>query len=96
VLNAGTAHELEVKETAFMLPVAAGQRVRFQIGGGGGWGDPLERDPQAVREDVLDEYVSLEGAARDYGVILEPETLAVDEEATAELRARLRREQRAR
>jgi hypothetical protein len=45
---------------------------------------------------VLDEYVSLEGAARDYGVVLDEETLAVDELATVELRARLRREQRAR
>jgi N-methylhydantoinase B len=92
VLSAGSANEMLVEETAFMVPLAPGQRAQFQIGGGGGWGDPLERDPQAVREDVLDEYVSLEGAARDYGVVLDRQTLAVDEKATAELRARLRRQ----
>jgi N-methylhydantoinase B len=91
VLNAGSANEMLVQETSFMTPLAAGQRAQFQIGGGGGWGDPLERDPQAVREDVLDEYVSLEGAARDYGVVLDPKTLTVDEKATAELRAGQRR-----
>ena len=59
-------------------------RVRF--GGGGGWGDPLLRDPQAVLDDVWDEYVSVEGALRDYGVVitgsLEDMTLALDAEAT--------------
>ena len=34
----------------------------YDYGGGGGWGDPLDRDPQAVLDDVLDEYVSVEGA----------------------------------
>ena len=73
------------------MPIAAGQRVMYDYGGGGGWGDPLERDPQAVLDDVLDEYVSVAGAARDYGVVLtgslEDLTLAIDEEATAGLRA---------
>jgi N-methylhydantoinase B len=72
----------------------AGDRIVFDYGGGGGWGDPLERDPQAVLDDVVDEYVSVEGAARDYGVVLtgslEDLTLAVDEEATARLRAERR------
>ncbi len=39
--------------------------------GGGGYGDPLQRDPDAVLEDVLDRYVSLEAARRDYGVVIE-------------------------
>ena len=66
--------------------VKPGQRVAIMKGGGGGFGDPLERDPCAVREDVLDEYVSLEGARRDYGVVLDPQTLEVDWEATAAAR----------
>ena len=53
----------------------------YDYGGGGGWGDPLDRDPQAVLDDVLDEYVSVAGAERDYGVVLtgslEDLTLAV-------------------
>jgi N-methylhydantoinase B len=71
--------------------MAAGQRLNYDYGGGGGWGNPLDRDPQAVLDDVLDEYVSTEGAARDYGVVLEGSlddlTLAVDTEATNALRA---------
>ena len=62
----------------------------FDYGGGGGWGDPLDRDPQAVLDDVLDEYVSVEGARRDYGVVLtgslEDLTLEVDEAATTAAR----------
>jgi N-methylhydantoinase B len=68
--------------------LVAGDRVRVIRGGGGGWGDPLDRDPALVREDVIDEYVSLEGARRDYGVVLNPGTLEIDEAATATERAR--------
>jgi hypothetical protein len=46
---------------------------------GGGFGDPLERDPERVRADVRDGYVSLAAAERDYGVVLDPDTLAVVE-----------------
>jgi N-methylhydantoinase B len=65
----------------------------YRFGGGGGWGDPLDRDPQAVLDDVWDEYVSIEGAEHEYGVVitgsLEAMDLAVDAEATAQLRARI-------
>ena len=74
--------------------MVAGQRVMYDYGGGGGWGDPLDREPQAVLDDVLDEYVSVEGARRDYGVVLtgslEDLTLAIDTDATKRLRASLR------
>lgn len=55
-------------------------------GGGGGWGNPFERDPSAVAVDVRNELVSLEAASRDYGVAVDPKTFAVDEDKTAELR----------
>ena len=58
--------------------------------GGGGYGDPLERDPELVENDVADGYVSLESARADYGVVIHPETLKVDEEATQTLRAALK------
>jgi N-methylhydantoinase B len=56
-------------------------------GGGGGWGDPLERDPERVLNDVLNDFVSLESAERDYGVVIDAHTMTVDTAATAELRA---------
>lgn len=55
-------------------------------GGGGGWGNPFEREPQAVLEDVLDEYVSIESARNDYGVVINPETMTVDVQATTSIR----------
>jgi len=48
-----------------------GDVVSNRSGGGGGYGDPFGRDPEDVREDVLDGYVSREAARRDYGVVLE-------------------------
>jgi N-methylhydantoinase B len=68
---------------------------RYQTGGGGGWGDPLSREPERVLRDVRDEYVSIEGAYRDYGVVVEgnpithPEQLTIDHEATARRRAEM-------
>ncbi|HSP97070.1 MAG TPA: hydantoinase B/oxoprolinase family protein [Candidatus Dormibacteraeota bacterium] len=90
-LCAGTPREQVVETTAFYVPFAAGDRYEYRYGGGGGWGDALARDPQAVLDDVLDEYVSLEGARRDYGVVLtgtlEALDLAIDDAATRALRA---------
>jgi N-methylhydantoinase B len=49
-------------------PIATGERVKIMTGGGGGWGAPSERDPEAVRRDVREGYVSAEAARRDYGI----------------------------
>jgi N-methylhydantoinase B len=88
--------EFKVKHTADWVPIHAGERIMYDYGGGGGWGDPLLRDPQAVLDDVLDEYVSVVGASRDYGVVLEGSleelTLEVDEVGTHALRERMRAE----
>jgi len=54
--------------------------------GGGGWGDPLERDPETVIQDVLEEYVSLEAAREEYGVIINPDTREIDRDGTKRLR----------
>jgi N-methylhydantoinase B len=76
------------------LRLETGERLDYHFGGGGGWGDPLARDPQAVLEDVWDEYVSVEGAWRDYGVVVTGTVaamdLALDLGATNQLRAELR------
>ncbi|MGH2850978.1 MAG: hydantoinase B/oxoprolinase family protein, partial [Solirubrobacteraceae bacterium] len=72
-----------------------GAVLRYVNCAGGGWGDPLERDPQLVRRDVRDGYVTIAGAARTYGVVIEgdpeydPEGLTIDVRATERLRASL-------
>lgn len=52
------------------VPVERGTRFRRGTSGGGGYGDPLKRDPQRVLDDVVDEYVSLDRAHKDYGVVI--------------------------
>ncbi len=63
-----------------------GDRVTIDAAGGGGYGNPLERDPEMVERDVLEGYVSLERAKEDYGVVIDPKTLKLDKEATKRLR----------
>ena len=70
------------------VPVAAGELLHFVTWGGGGWGDPLERDPELVGLEVLRGLVTADGA-RAYGVVCDSAG-KVDEQATADLRAALR------
>ena len=63
-------------------------RIMVCGGGGGGWGDPFERDPQKVLEDVLAGYVSAFSAAEDYGVVIDLDREKVDLEETMKLRRR--------
>jgi N-methylhydantoinase B len=71
------------------VPVPVGAQAIVRTGGGGGWGDPLDRDPQIVRRDVSEELVSAEAARRDYGVVLTPAG-QVDTTATKETRASMK------
>jgi N-methylhydantoinase B len=64
----------------------AGDAFRIRSGGGGGYGPPREREAELVAEDVRQGYVSVEAAAELYGVVIDPETLAIDRAATAKLR----------
>lgn len=63
--------------------------VGFETAAGGGYGSPKEREPASVQADARDGLVSLERAADIYGVVLNPETLEIDRNATAEMRNRL-------
>jgi N-methylhydantoinase B len=58
--------------------------------GGWGYGDPLERDPELVQEDVDQGYVTAERAREDYGVVIGVRTMKVDLAATNELRRSMR------
>jgi N-methylhydantoinase B len=87
LLNPDSARErtLGPLETLSMAP---GDRLRVELPGGGGYGDPRSRDPAAVLEDVRNGYVSREAARATYGVAVDPATGTVDWEVTATLRAR--------
>ncbi|RLA80749.1 MAG: hydantoinase B/oxoprolinase family protein [Deltaproteobacteria bacterium] len=64
-----------------------GDVVAFYSAGGGGYGDPFERDPEMVRRDVIYGYVSVEQAREDYGVVIDPETFEIDYKATERMRS---------
>jgi len=84
-----------------VVAFAPGDEVQLCLPGGGGYGDPLTRPPEWVLRDVVDGYVSIEAAGRDYGVAVrflgEPDQLvrlplhyAIDWKATRQLRAQRR------
>ena len=66
-----------VSNVANAAPHDAGEAFEYLYGGGGGWGDPLERDPAKVLEDVRNELVSVEAAASEYGVHVDTARWAV-------------------
>ena len=67
-----------------------GDTYTAECPGGGGWGDPLDRDPEAVLDDVRDGFVSVQSAQLDYGVIVLDEGDRVDYAVTKELRRKIR------
>jgi N-methylhydantoinase B len=69
--------------------IRKGEIFRHEVAGAGGWGDPLERDPDAVLRDVRNEFVSVAAAQDSYGVVLMEGTLTVDLPATEVLRGRM-------
>ncbi len=94
-VNPGTQGERYLGSLFSNVPLEAGDTVTRPSAGGGGLGDPLERDPQQVCEDVADGYVSIGRATKDYGVVvreIDPDLAAyeVDHEATKLERARIR------
>ena len=76
------------------FPLQRGDRVLIITGGGGGWGEPDTRDPDAVAGDVLDDLITISDAATLYAVAIDPATRQVDRAATANLRQTRLREGR--
>ncbi|MDQ1628045.1 MAG: N-methylhydantoinase [Actinomycetota bacterium] len=87
-IDPGGPAEREVDALADAEPVKAGEVIRIRTTGGGGWGDPLDRDVEAVLRDVRWRKVSPERARDDYGVVVSGSggEAGVDEDATARLR----------
>ncbi|MGD9113817.1 MAG: hydantoinase B/oxoprolinase family protein [Desulfobacterales bacterium] len=72
-----------------------GDIIQFHSAGGGGYGDPLEREPDAVVADVFNGYVSIDRALEDYGVAIDPVTMKADLKETERIRAERKTGQRA-
>jgi N-methylhydantoinase B len=91
LIDPGGPNERAVDALADAEPVQAGEVIRIRTTGGGGWGDPLRRKPEAVLRDVRWGKVSPAAARADYGVVLTSsgDELAVDLEASESLRAEL-------
>jgi N-methylhydantoinase B len=76
------------------IAVSEGDTITVTSPGGGGYGDPLERDPKAVVQDVRRQYYSVAEAARLFAVVVDPETHLVDISQTAKLRTSRRKVKR--
>lgn len=94
-MNKGTDQEKFLGSNFSAVPLHSGDSFTRPSAGGGGYGDPLERPFDEVLEDVIDEYVSIGRAAKDYGVIIreidrELDQFEIDEAASTELRQQIR------
>lgn len=88
-LDRGNGEQLLATMPMEAIELKAGTTFRHVAAGGGGFGPALERAPQNVLEDVLDEKISLRSAREKYGVVIDPQTYELDAQATARLRAEL-------
>jgi N-methylhydantoinase B len=86
-LNSQPAGERSLTSKVAGLRLKRGDVLAMEFGGGGGWGDPRERDPERVRQDVVRGYVSIDSARENYAVAFKPD-LSIDADATARLRVK--------
>ena len=89
LLRPGTKREAHVG--GVYESMATNEVLVNQSGGGGGWGNPLERDAASVLEDVHNGFVSIASAKQDYGVVIDAKTLSVDASATSKARKKTKR-----
>ena len=96
----GTVFKYDPDNPASRVFYSGAGRVTLPVGweyvviasGGGGYGDPLDRDPRSVWADVRDDIVSAASAGEDYGVVVRANSGGADPDRTTDLRAKLRRE----
>ncbi len=89
LLKLPSENEFQEKDQT-RYPTPADAEVIVRSNGGGGWGNPLDRDPERVRSDVIEGYVTFLHARSDYGVVLNPKDNSIDLAATKKLRAEMR------
>lgn len=86
-LNRGTAGEKKLQSNEGWNRCKDGETLTVLSAGGGGWGDPLSREPEAVWADIRDEFATVKMAREVYGVVIEDDV--IDQQATDALRAKL-------
>lgn len=91
IIRGGKDIPLRCMDVQYLQP---GDIIWTKSGGGGGYGDPLDREVEKVRWDALNEFISIDTARDVYGVVLNPKTFEVDYIATEELRKRLKAEKK--
>ena len=91
LLNPGQPGQRDIRPFSDDNRWVAGDLVRLYTAGGGGWGDPLERDVDLVEKDVRGGFVSLEAARSEYGVVIDPLSQKADAPGTLAYREDLRR-----
>lgn len=87
ICNPGQADERIIPGFAEGVVLKRGDLLRFVTSGGGGYGDPFEREPERVLDDVMDGFVTVKVAREDYGVVTDASGRRIDAIATSELRA---------
>jgi N-methylhydantoinase B len=85
VLRDGTIETLPSKFQGVLLEPK--ERIVIETAGGGGWGDPMQREPEAVRQDTVDKLISFERAREIYGVAIDHKTFEILEKETSLLRS---------
>jgi N-methylhydantoinase B len=85
-MNPGTPDERRLPMLAEGVEMRRGEILRIETPGGGGVGHPFDRPVERVLRDVLGEFISVESALQDYGVVIDVENERVDVEATEEIR----------
>ena len=87
----GSVQKLPTGKTSGHVTLEEGDGFLVEVGGGGGFWDPFERDPERVLADVRSGYVSLEAARREYGVVIHQDgrRFELDHKATEELRQQI-------
>ena len=90
IIRNGVEKVLPFSGKASNFKLKKGDIVNCLSAGGGGFGDPLDRDPESVRVDVIQGYVSMESAKKVYGVVLSGKDLSVNKKATRDQRKNIR------
>lgn len=86
VVTTPEGEEIRPRSKQIVRKIPCGSVLSQRAGGGGGYGDPRKRPIEAVVADVRNGYVSVAAAADHYGVVVDPDTFAVDQDATAKAR----------